>query len=56
MQVTNSDVVAPPVAGNNSDVVAPPVAGNNSNVVTLLRGALRNDDGSDRDLLAAFPR
>ena len=27
----------------------------NGNVVTLLRRALRNDDGSDRDLLADFP-
>ena len=28
---------------------------NNSNVVTLLRHALRNDDGTDKDLLSDFP-
>ena len=27
----------------------------NGDVVTLLRGALRNDDGSDKDLLAELP-
>lgn len=27
----------------------------NSNVVTLLRGALHNDDGTDRNLLSPFP-
>lgn len=45
--------------GCGSDQVSSKTVGlstsNNSSVVTLLRKALRNDDGSDKDLLAEFP-